>query len=979
VFTVSGSRKRISIIYVDDEPDLLFLGKKFLEHSGQFDVEIATSSAEALALLQKSDYDGVVSDYQMPEMDGIGLLKNIRSRYPDLPFIIFTGRGREEIVIQAFDAGADYYVQKGGDTHSQFRELSHKIKLAVDKRKIEKALVASKERYRNVVEDQTEFICRFRPDGIHNFVNNAYCRYFGVQRESIIGHRFVPDVPAEDARMVSSHFASLTRNNPVGTSEHRVILPDGSVRWHQWSDRAIFNESGTLVEFQSVGRDITDRKTAELELMTKNEELRAAYEQLSAIEEALRTSYDDLSKSRSTLEEKETTLNAVIQESPIPQFVIDRNHTILYWNHALTVLTGMGAGQVIGTDEHWRAFYATKRPCMVDLLVDDAGEKIPEWYPQKITNSILVDNAYEVTDFFPHMGREGKWLHLMAGLIKDRNGETIGAVASLEDITERKTAELELKNKNDEVQAAYEQLSAIEEELRTSYDDLAKSQQALEEQERTLNGVIRESPIPQFVIDRNHTILYWNHALAEYSGVTSDEVIGTDQQWRAFYTAKRPCLADILMENDLDKIPELYPGKYSSSTLVDNAYEVTDFFPHMGREGKWLHFTAGLIKDRNGNIIGAVESLEDITDRKAVELLLKKKNEEIGTAYEQLTAIEEELRTNFEDLAKSQQALEEQERTLNAVIQESPIPQFVIGRNHTILYWNHALAEYSRVTADEVIGTDQQWRAFYPTKRPCLADLLMENDLDKIPEWYLEKYAKSLLIEDAYEATDFYPHMGREGKWLHFTAGLIKDRNGNIIGAVESLEDITDQKSAEQALRKKNEEIGAAYEQLAAIEEELRTNFEDLAKSQQALKEREEQYRNVVEDQTELICRFRPDGTHIFVNDAYCRYFNKTRDEITGKKFKPRIPADDGIQIRQMLSTLTPENPVGTIEQRVIFPEGSIRWQQWSDRAIFDPKGNVTEYQSVGRDITGQKHAENALRESEERYSPPSKKSHGQE
>jgi hypothetical protein len=85
-----------------------------------------------------------------------------------------------------------------------------------------------------------------------------------------------------DRELIRSHFASLTREHPVGTIEHKIILPDGSVRWHQWSNRAIFNESGALAEYQSVGRVITDRKTVELDLRKKNDELRRAYEQRSA-------------------------------------------------------------------------------------------------------------------------------------------------------------------------------------------------------------------------------------------------------------------------------------------------------------------------------------------------------------------------------------------------------------------------------------------------------------------------------------------------------------------------------------------------------------------------------------------------------------------------------------------------------------------------------------------------------------------------
>ena len=129
---------------------------------------------------------------------------------------------------------------------------------------------------------------------------------------------------------------------------------------------------------------------------------------------------------------------------------------------------------------------------------------------------------------------------------------------------------------------------------------------------------------------------------------------------------------------------------------------------------------------------------------------------------------------------------------LNAVLQGSPIPQFMIDKNHTIIFWNRALEEYSGIKAYDVIGTDQHWRAFYDEKRPCLADLLIDNATDEISRWYGKKSSKSRLVEGAYEATDFFPKMGKEGKWLYFTAAVIRDSVGNVIGVLETLEDVTD-------------------------------------------------------------------------------------------------------------------------------------------------------------------------------------------
>ncbi|OPY38209.1 MAG: sensory histidine kinase AtoS [Methanoregula sp. PtaU1.Bin051] len=153
-------------------------------------------------------------------------------------------------------------------------------------------------------------------------------------------------------------------------------------------------------------------------------------------------------------------------------------------------------------------------------------------------------------------------------------------------------------------------------------------EEALRESEARLRSILRGSPVLQFVIDRNHKVISWNKAIEEYSGIKAEEILGTDQQWRAFYREKRPVLADLLVDGRIDLVPELYAGKYSKSELVEGAYEATDFFPEMGISGIWLHFTAAPIVDPVGTIIGSVETLEDITERQRAEESLKKSEEQ---------------------------------------------------------------------------------------------------------------------------------------------------------------------------------------------------------------------------------------------------------------------------------------------------------------------------------------------------------------
>ena len=131
-----------------------------------------------------------------------------------------------------------------------------------ERKQTEKILQESETRYRMVVEDQTELICRFMPEGVLTFVNDAYCRYFGRKREELVGHSFMPLIPEEDRNNVNNQISQINKENSTVTTEHRVITQGGSIRWQQWTNRAIFDEQGNIIEYQAVGRDVTERKEA---------------------------------------------------------------------------------------------------------------------------------------------------------------------------------------------------------------------------------------------------------------------------------------------------------------------------------------------------------------------------------------------------------------------------------------------------------------------------------------------------------------------------------------------------------------------------------------------------------------------------------------------------------------------------------------------------------------------------------------------
>ncbi len=396
---------QISVLLVDDEPSLLEVTRLFLERGGEYAIVCASSAREALDRIRGQHFDVVVSDYDMPEMTGIAFLQTLRSQGDTIPFIIFTGKGRENVAIEALNSGADFYLEKGGDPRSIFAELQQMIRKAARRGWTEAALKASEERYRAVVESQTELITRFRPDGVILFVNEAYCRYFGKRCTEIIGHRFAPGIPEEERDLLRDYFDSLTPANPVSSIEHRIVMPDGTIRWQHWSDRAIFDTAGRVVEYQSVGRDVTKRKLAE---------------------EALRQS--------------ERRLSTIIDHLPEATFAVDTDSRVISWNKAIEELTGVPAAEMLGKGDRAYAlpFYGERRPMLIDLVLMPDPEALRRYRMTRQEVGLLIAESAE-----PLPELSGRILWGKATPLYDSAGAVIGAIESIRDITEMKRAEEE--------------------------------------------------------------------------------------------------------------------------------------------------------------------------------------------------------------------------------------------------------------------------------------------------------------------------------------------------------------------------------------------------------------------------------------------------------------------------------------------------------------------------------------------------------
>lgn len=169
----------------------------------------------------------------------------------------------------------------------------------------------------------------------------------------------------------------------------------------------------------------------------------------------------------------------------------------------------------------------------------------------------------------------------------------------------------------------HEDLEKRIKEIEKESTECKRSGDALGKNEEKLENILHCSPIPTFVIDNKHRVTYWNRALEEYSGIKAKDIVGTDQQWKAFYNEERPCMVDLLVDGKIDDITQWYPGKYMTSDLIEGAYEAVDYFPRLSHGGKWLYFTAAPLKDSKGRSIGAVETLQDITETKKAEEKIK--------------------------------------------------------------------------------------------------------------------------------------------------------------------------------------------------------------------------------------------------------------------------------------------------------------------------------------------------------------------
>jgi PAS domain S-box-containing protein len=578
----------ISVLYVDDEQGLLDLARVFLEESGEFTVGTSTSALEALALPSFQSYDAIVSDYQMPEMDGIAFLKAVRERFGDIPFILFTGRGREEVVIDAINNGADFYLQKGGEPVAQFAELAHKIRQAVRRRMAELERIRSEEKFSKLftANPSLETISDLVTGRLIDF-NEAFIYATGYTREEVIGKTTLEIGLFVDYRDRERIAEALTHGVKIPNFETRIRTKSGNIRTLNLTGQRIRVGDHDILFTQAV--DITDRKRAE-------EELRAANEQLAASSEELRTQYDELAGHERQIRESEEAITSIFRAAPVGIGLVV-NRVIQRVNDLFSEISGYSSEEVIGKNA--RFLYPD----------DNEYNRVGEFY-HNTTKSRAIDSI------------EIRWVRkdgtlrdiLLFGTAVNPSSPDTGMFFTLLDITAEKKTREELK-------AAYEKLAAAEEELRSQYGDLAASEQQIRESEERYRSVVDNLPEMICRFSPEGTITFTNETYRQYflSRLALTDIEGMK-------------IHDVMQKMGDDGL-DIVLGSLSPGAPI---HEIEREVPGSNGEKCWQRWSIRAIFDKGGIPVEYQVVGQDIMEQKRAEDAFRENQNRLHTVLDNL-------------------------------------------------------------------------------------------------------------------------------------------------------------------------------------------------------------------------------------------------------------------------------------------------------------------------------------------------------
>jgi PAS domain S-box-containing protein len=791
-----------------------------------------------------------------------------------------------------------------------------------ERRDAELALRQSEERFRLLIQNASDLIRILDPDRRILFESPSSERILGYPQGSLIGKDPFLNIHPDDRERVAADLSEVyDRTNPGIPTEYRIQRADGTWIWVDSIGVNLLGVPGVNGVVVTT-RPIQQRKEMEQELR----------------------------ESESWYREFFTTSRDSVFITSITGEWIDFNDTAL---------------EMFG--------YSSRAELMALPLAD------------------LYEKAEDREEIIARIGREG-YIKEYPVRLRTKDGPVIDTLVTA----------VSLRETDGSMKALIGSIRDVTRQKMT--------ERALQMSEGRLNAVVRGSPIPQFVIDLHHRIISWNRAMEELTGIRASDIVGTNQQWKAFYPVDRPVLADLLVDGMVDRIPRLYPGKVRASALVDGAYEATDFFPNMGRTGTWLFFTAAPIRDIEGSLIGAVETLEDITNRKEVEEELRETNAYLGNlldyanapiivwdpefritrfnhAFERLTGCitDQVLGKQVDSLFPADTRKRSMAYLRQAMTGERwetvEIPILRRDGGVRIVLWNSATlyaADGTTVIAAIAQGQDiterKEAEAALRESNAYLGNLLdyanapiivwdpefritrfnhaFERLTGCITDQVLGKQVDSLFPADTRERSMAYllqamtgerwetveiPILRRDGGIrivLWNSATLYAADGTTVIAAIAQGQDITERKEAEAALRESNAYLG---------------NLLDYANAP-----------IIVWDPEFRITRF---------NHAFERLTGCITDQVLGKQVDSLFPADTRERSMAYLRQAMTGERWETVEIPILRRDGGVRIVLWNSATLYAADGTtVIAAIAQGQDITERKEAEDALRESEERF-----------
>lgn len=338
-------------------------------------------------------------------------------------------------------------------------------------------------------------------------------------------------------------------------------------------------------------------------------------------------------------------------------------------------------------------------------------------------------------------------------LLAGRNDSLVRLNTNLEALVAERTQALSEANR---------QLEEDKTELRHALATIAQTQKRLLESEHKrsqatqrhlelfLAQIIDGDPVPTLVIDAQHRVTHWNKACEVVTGVPASAMLGSTRQWQAFYPSERPIMADLIVSGELSQgFEELYKGKIRPSAVVRDAYEAEDFFPQMGHDGRWLFFTAAPLRDAAGHIVGAIETLQDVTERHEAEDALRRHQVQLENLVTQRTAqlaeanlslaqdisrrekAEQELRQRNAELTQLNRKLSEAQDQLLQSEKLASIGQLAAGVAHEI---NNPIGyvHSNLSTLEKYLGSLLQLVHRYEAAEPAITDDTKRQSLAKL-------------------------------------------------------------------------------------------------------------------------------------------------------------------------------------------------------------------------------------------------------